>query len=380
MAGTVSWERLRQLAGFRAGNGCAISLYLNLDPSTTATAGEMSTRINSLLDEAEKSGGANRRDLTHDERVGLKADFERIRSFFENEFSRDGARGLAVFSAGMDNFWSTLPLLEPVSDKVKVGPDLYLAPLVPLVGRGDGAIVAVVGREQGDLYLLRAGRLEEVADRFEEQPGRHDQGGWSQARYQRHIEKLVLEHLRDVADELDRRVRALHSPTVVVVASEETRAEFAELISNETRNAVVGWTHAEAHASPAQLLEIVSPLLERSRAERERKSLERWREEAGRNGRASSGWAETLEAASDGRVELLLYQEGVSRPAWQCPRCGRAAIERGSCPLDGTQMEPRDEGLDLAVHQTLAHGGTVSAVRQQHDLEPVEGIAALLRY
>jgi peptide subunit release factor 1 (eRF1) len=183
-----------------------------------------------------------------------------------------------------------------------------------------------------------------------------------------------------VADELDRRVRAMQSPTVVVVASEETRAEFSELISAETRNAVVGWTQAEAHASPARLLEVVSPLLEEARAERERKNVERWREEAGRNGRASSGWDETLEAASDGRVELLLYQEGVSRPAWQCPRCGRAALDQGSCPLDGTQMEPRDEGLDLAVHQTLAHGGTVAAVRHTHDLEPIEGIAALLRY
>jgi hypothetical protein len=43
-------------------------------------------------------------------------------------------------------------------------------------------------------------------------------------------------------------------------------------------------------------------------------------------------------------------------------------------------MEPRSEGLDLAVHQTLAHGGTVWALRQRHDLEPVEGIGALLRY
>jgi hypothetical protein len=43
-------------------------------------------------------------------------------------------------------------------------------------------------------------------------------------------------------------------------------------------------------------------------------------------------------------------------------------------------MERRDDGLDLAVHQTLAHGGTVKAVRAHHDLEPVEGIGALLRY
>jgi peptide chain release factor subunit 1 len=380
MAGTVSWERLRELAKFRVEKGCAISLYLNLDPSTTPTADETDTKINSLLDEAGKSNAANRGDLSHDERAGLKSDFERIRDFFENDFSRDGARGFAVFSAGLDNFWSTLSLPEPVRDEIKVGPDLYLAPLVPLVGRGDGAIVAVVGREQGDLYLLRSGRLEEIAERFDEQPGRHDQGGWSQARYQRHIEKLVLEHLRAVAEDLDRHVRRLHSPSVVIVASEESRAEFSELISNETRNAVVGWTQAEAHASPAELLEIVTPLLEESRAAAERKAVERWREEAGRNGRAASGWAETLEAASDGRVELLLCQERASRPAWQCPRCGRAALEQGSCPLDGTRMEPRDEGLDLAVHHTLAHGGTVAVVRLHRDLDPVEGIAALLRY
>ncbi|MDQ3822485.1 MAG: hypothetical protein M3321_04510, partial [Actinomycetota bacterium] len=267
MAGTVSWERLRELAGFRVAKGCAISLYLNLDPSTTATAGELSTRINSLLDEAEKTYAAKRPDLGHDERQGLRADFERLRSYFANDFSRDGARGFAIFAAGMDNFWRTLSLLEPVPDEVKVGPDLYLAPLVPLVGRGDGAIVAVVGREQGELYRLRGGRLEEIADRFDEQPRRHDQGGWSQARYQRHIDKLVHDHLRGVADDLDRRIRATPAAKVVVVASEETRAEFSEILSNEARNAVVGWTQAEAHAGPADLLEIAAPLLEQAHAD-----------------------------------------------------------------------------------------------------------------
>ena len=37
-------------------------------------------------------------------------------------------------------------------------------------------------------------------------------------------------------------------------------------------------------------------------------------------------------------------------------------------------------GLDLAVHQTLVHGGRVWAVRHREDLRPVEGIGALLRY
>jgi hypothetical protein len=43
-------------------------------------------------------------------------------------------------------------------------------------------------------------------------------------------------------------------------------------------------------------------------------------------------------------------------------------------------MEQRDDGLDLAVHQVLAHGGSVLALRHHRDLEPVDGIGALLRF
>jgi peptide subunit release factor 1 (eRF1) len=113
---------------------------------------------------------------------------------------------------------------------------------------------------------------------------------------------------------------------------------------------------------------------------REEALLARWREEAGKNGRAAAGWEETLEAASDGRVELLLVQDGVDQPAYECPKCGRAQRTGGSCPLDGTTMVSRENGVDLAVHRTLAHGGTVHVRRDRQDLEPVGGVAALLRF
>jgi peptide chain release factor subunit 1 len=374
----ITWDRLRDLAAFRAKNGCAISLYVNLDPSVAPTAGDVDSRFNALLNEGEKT--LARDTLSHEARERMKTDFERIRAFFDNDFDRQGMRGLALFAAGAENVWSALPLNESVPDAIKIRAEFYLAPLIPLVGRGDGAFVAVVGREQGSLLRLRDGRLEEVVDRSEEQPGRHDQGGWSQARYQRHIENLVQEHFKDVAEALDRQLRRLRAPKVVVVASEEARSDFIDNLSNEARGAVVGATQAEKHATPAELLEVVRPLLDQARAKEEREVLERWKEEAGRNGRAASGWEKTLEAASDGRVELLLFQEGADRPAWQCPSCGRGAASGGSCPLDGTTMEQVEEGLDVAVHRTLAHGGSVLAVGAHRDLDPVEGIGALLRY
>jgi peptide chain release factor subunit 1 len=377
MAETVTWPLLRELASFRAEKGCAISLYLNLDPSEVPTAGDAQTRMNALLNGAEKT---DRKDLTHEQKQGLKTDFERIARWFDDDFDRDGSRGLAVFSAGLDNFWSTLRLSERVPDRVKVARDFQLASLVPVVARADGTIVAVVGREQGQLYRLRAGRLEEIAEHFDETPGRHDQGGWSQARYQRHIEKLVQDHLKGVAEELDRSRRRMQSPKVILVCSEEMRSEFTEELPAPAREALVGWVPAKSHATAAELLDVVTPVLNEVQAKDEAEALARWREEAGRSGRAASGWEQTLEAASDGRVELLLFQEGADRPAWRCPACGRAAMTEGNCPLDGTRLEHADAGLDLAVHQTLAHGGAVWAIRHHDDLAPVEGIGALLRY
>ena len=381
MAGTITREQLRELAAVRAQHGCAVSLYLGLDPRIVPTAGDLASHTRSLLTRAERQLDERRGTLSHDERKALTRDLERIEGWFESEFSREGVRGVAVFASELDDLFLPLPLPWPVEDEARIAQQLYLAPLVRLVGRGDGAVVAYVGRERGDVYRLRDGRLIPLADESAEVPGRHDQGGWSQSRYERHIETIVDRHLRDVAEALDRCVRGFRDVRVVLAGPEETRSGFEALLSPETRGALVGWVAAEAHVDAPRLLEAARPLLDEWRAGREEELLARWCEEAARNGRAATGWEETLQAASDGRVELLLVQEGADRQAYVCPECGRAQAAEGSCPLDGTTLQTADTGLDLAVHQTLTHGGTVEVIGEEHrDLEPVGGLAALLRF
>jgi peptide chain release factor subunit 1 len=381
VASSITWEQLRELAAFRAERGCAVSLYVGLDPSIVPTAGDLASHTRSLLGRAERQVDEQRTTLSHAERKALASDLERIGAWFEGEFSREGVRGVAVFAAGLDGFFRPLLLPWPVRDDARIAPQLYLAPLVRGVGRGDGVMVAYVGRERGDVYRLRGGQLTPLVDETADVPGRHDQGGWSQARYERHIETIVDRHLREVADALERCVRGLRDARVVLVGPEETRSGFEGLLSSEVRTALLGWAAAEAHVDAPRLLEAARPLLDGWRAGREDELLTRWREEAARSGRAATGWEETLQAASDGRVELLLVQDGADRAAYVCPACGRAQVQDGSCPLDGTTMQPADTGLDLAVHQTLTHGGTIEVIGEDHrDLEPVGGVAALLRF
>jgi peptide chain release factor subunit 1 len=376
----MTWEQLRQLAAFRAGKGCAISLYVDLDPSDAPTPADVQTKVNSVLQAAERHLDERKAQLTRDQREALKRDLQRIAAWFDDGFDRQGARAIAVFADGLDNFWATISLPEAAGDDARIGNELYLAPLARAAGR-DAALIAFVGRERGQVWRLRNGALVEIADQTEEVQGQHSQGGWSQARYERNIENQVGQHLRDVAATLDGCVRKLRGTRVVLIGAEDIRSEFEALLSNEVQTCVAGWASAEAHADGPQVLDAARPVLNEWWAGHEDELLARWREEAGKNGRAASGWQSTLEAASDGRVDLLLVQEGVDQPAYQCPQCGRAQMGDGSCPLDGTTMEAKEGGLDLALHQTLAHGGTVHVIRgERRDLDPVGGVAALLRF
>jgi peptide chain release factor subunit 1 len=380
MADTVSWELLRRLAEYRAGRGCALSVYFRLDPREVPTQREVLSRLTSLLDHAQRKAESMRPELSHDELVVLRRDLGRVRTWFETEFDRSGVHGAAVFAAGLDNILRPVLLSEPVPDLVRLGRAFALTPLVPLVGRADGALVVAVGRERGSLYRVISGRLLELADLTEEQLNRHDQGGWSQANYQRHVDAHTKEHLKGVAHELARRVRELRPSEVVVVGADETRARFLDLLPAEARTAVVGGAHAEAHAGPSELYDVSAPLLREARLLREHESVVRWRQATATEGRATAGWEETLEAASDARVEVLLLRDGATREAYQCRSCGRVSARPGTCPLDGTELESTPDGADLAVHQTLTHGGSVLVVEASRDLDPVEGIGALLRF
>ena len=144
MTTMISLDSLRDLAAFRAERGSAVSLYVDLDPSLAPTAGDVQARVNSLLDRGENI--LLRTDLGHERRLGVRSDLDRLARFFTTEFDRDGANGFAAFAAGLDDVWTTMALAEPVPDAIRIGDEFALTPLVPLVGRGDGALAVIVNR------------------------------------------------------------------------------------------------------------------------------------------------------------------------------------------------------------------------------------------
>jgi peptide chain release factor subunit 1 len=376
----LSMQTLRDLAAFRAQRSCAISLYVDLDPSETPTSVQLDARVSSLLAACGRGPGPGG-EPAHAQRLALRTDLERIGRYFDEEFERNGARGLAIFSSSVDGLWRVFRLPRPVADAARVERRLFLSPLVPLAGESGEFVILVAGRERGQIWLLEDGRLKLLDDRFEEQMRRHDQGGWAQARYARHIESHVHEHLRDLAGILQRRLKKLGAVSGLVIAiSEETRPELERLLPPEAHRLKTGWVQVNAHATASELRESARPLVESWRRARSAELVDRWRDELGRGTRACAGWRQTLEAASDGRVEVLLYRLGYGNEAWLCDECERLSARPGRCPLDGRAMVAQEDGLDLLVHRVLELGGSAVALDESSLPDRRAEVGALLRY
>ncbi len=88
-----------------------ISLYVDLDPERFATPPARAAQIRSLIDEARREVEAQD-GLSHDDRIALRADVERIDEFLSSpEAPFKGARGLAVFCSGQLDLFEVMQLL-----------------------------------------------------------------------------------------------------------------------------------------------------------------------------------------------------------------------------------------------------------------------------
>jgi peptide subunit release factor 1 (eRF1) len=79
-------------------------------------------------------------------------------------------------------------------------------------------------------------------------------------------------------------------------------------------------------------------------------------------------------------VEILLFDEGFAVPGGACPACGWLGVSLDHCPVDGTELEQRDDIVERAVEAALAQSAEVLVVRHHQDLGSLGSIGAVLRF
>jgi peptide subunit release factor 1 (eRF1) len=338
--------------------------------------------VRSLIDTAHKRMREEADSLDHDAKKALREDIERAEQFFE-QMPADGAHALAVFACGPAGLFEAIKLPRPLETRAVIDDSPFVEPLAELAMRGSWCIL-LVNRQNARMLRGSPERFEELPVVYDEVHRRHDQGGWSQARYQRSVDEEVKDHLKRAAEVALRRWQRAPFDCILTGGPEEAVSEFEGRLHPYLRERLAGRVKVDVeNTTPDQIREAALPMIDEIDERREREALERLEEGVGTGGRGADGLEPTIAALNERRVEILLLSDRFDAAGVFCRHCGWVGtdLELTECPADGSPLEQRNNIAENAVELAILQKAQVLRVRHHGDrLEKRGSIGAVLRF
>jgi peptide chain release factor subunit 1 len=340
---------LDKLARFEATDDPVISLYLNLradqhgkDHYAPFLRKEMTARGRTWPPDSAA-------------RASFDRDVERIGQYLADV--PPSANGLAIFACAARDLFEAVLLDAPVDrHRLSVSRRPHLAPLELVLDRHPRHALVLADSHAARIFVVGPGHRRE--ETVEGEPVRRSSaGGWSQARYQRHVEKLQAEHARELVRALDRLVRDERIEHVVLAGDEVNIPLVKNELSKELAGKVIDEVRLEAHAPEHEILRTAADALQRHDATNDAEIVESAIDAYRAGGLAAAGPAETLAALEVGQVDELYLT-----------------------PAETFTLDGRDIPADEFVSRARQTSARVRFIEDGALLAPVGGVAAALRF
>jgi peptide chain release factor subunit 1 len=366
--------QLDRLAAFEPVAAPVISLYLDMRPDQQGRDNYSTfTRKCFPSQSAALHGHA---------RNAFDADVEKIKAYLEREVL-PSANGLAIFACSpADGFFEAVQLAAPIdSHWLFVGSVPHLYPLARLNDQFPRYAALLVTTNAARIFVFGLGVTEAERQVTNTKTRRTTMGGWSQARYQRHIENVHLHHMKEVVDVLERIVRDEAITQIVVGCDDTARPILYEQLPRHLHEKIVDTVHIGIDTPGHEVLAETMAVLRQKDAETDAEQVERmigaWRG----GGLAVVGPEDTRRALEMGQVEELL----IAATPDLLKRAGRTSDgSPGTMTVETSAAGEHDpatwkaaDDLITAAQQTSAR---IRFIEDASLLSGVGGVGALLRF
>lgn len=369
-------EQLQRLAAFEPQGVPVVSLYLDLSADQHGRDRHEAFCRKSFAEHARAF------DEGSAELASFQRDVERIDAYLAGELRRD-ANGLALFSSSGAEFFEAVQLDAPFDAHwLFVGDVPHIYPLARIIDQYPRYASVVLDTNRARIIVFALGSVEKRKEVTSEKTRRHSMGGWSQARYQRHVENIHLHHVKEVVDALDRIVRDDGIERIIVSGNDVAVPMLKDAMPEHLAARVVDEMRLDKAAGEDEILAASLDALRRKDAETDRErvaeAIGAW--QAG--GLGVVGPEATLGALQMGQVEELMITASPEAlepvqllPEDAAPAPFAAGTSAPNAPAAG-QLRLADE-LVTRAHQT---GAAVRMIEDPDLLRRHGGVAASLRF
>ena len=356
-------QQLDRIAALDGGPFPVISLYLNMQPDQHGRD-NFDAFLRKELAERVKTYGSS-----GPEQESLEKDAARIR---ERVAGVDKAsNGLAIFACSGADFFEAVELAVPIDGhRLHVSDQPHLYPLARLLDEYPRFAVLIADTNSARIFVVAANAVEETDAVKGTKTRKNKVGGWSQARYQRHIENYHVHHAKEVVDALARLVQTESVKGIIIAGDEVIVPLLKEQFPKEIADLVIDVVKLDIRAPEKLIVEKTIAAMRDKDAEGDRERVDQLLGAYRGNGLATVGVENTRAALELGQVDQLVIT-GVPE----------AITVKGAADADGPTGRSAEERVadDLIVkaRQTAA---TVRFIEDPALLESVGGVGAFLRF
>ena len=228
-------DQLDRLAAFEPSPYPVISLYLDTRPD-----GRGRDNFQAFV-RKELKARSQTYPARSSEREMLDRDLERIAKYLENSVA-PSANGVAVFACDAAELFETVQIDAPLGDHwLYIGDQPHLYPLARIASQYPRYAVVLADTNRTRILVIANGGVSGDTAIQGVKTRRTSQGGWSQARYQRHVENYHLHHIKDVVAALEKivaregidRVIVSGDPVAIPLIREQLTKPLAEMVVDE---------------------------------------------------------------------------------------------------------------------------------------------------
>lgn len=321
-------------------------------------------------------------------RESFDRDVERINEYLADEL-RPETNGVAIFAcAGAGDFFEAIQLAAPVErHRLYIYNQPHLYPLARVMDQYPRYAVLVADTNRARLFVFGRGKALQ-RDEIQNVKTRGAKiGGWSQMRYQRHLEQYHLQHAKEVADQLEEVVREDNVEHIILAGDDVIIPKLKEQFSKTVADRVVDVLSLDINAPEHEVLEESMEAMRRYDAQTDAEKVERLLNDYRAGGLAVVGSTDTLEALAMGQVEELIItgrQQNVEGdPEDVAILSDNEVVEPVVAGQDGAVANIDPDSLVVAdelVTRARQTAARITFIEDATLLEDVGGCGALLRY
>jgi peptide subunit release factor 1 (eRF1) len=374
-------EEIREIVDFAPEGFLVTSFYVNTDGAEFQSETLLNTSFDSIVHTAESKRKEIEGDLSHEGRESIRADLEKIRAFFCDQFDRTDTNGLAMFSCSAQDFWEVIQMPEKVDSRVEFGPRPYLSPIAAFLSHNKPTAVLLTDKQHARIFTMKAGEVREWTDFEDFVPQRSTQGGWSQMRYQRRSDEWKKHHLDRAADLTFKLLQHYPFQWLILGTEVQDEADLKQDLHPYLKDRLIGQIHVRIDAGPGEIVEQARTVREQAESRYIDDLIGRIQEYAGAGGRGTIGIGNTIQALNEQKIHILLVQTGYTHPGAVCPSCGVVShdqVER--CPACREPATKVDDVVELMIQRALELGSEVEVATEQDKLAPIKSIGSILYY